>query len=155
MGKVFFLVILIVVTLCCCVQKPDETSTPKVANTPTKSSVNNSEEVGMSTQKITTPQKCNFSKVEVHFFYSPYCPHCEEVKPYIINLSKKYRNVKFYFCNVANTSQCPRESMKFAGMVFGVPTVVIYYNNTPLMLIGSNNVKKLEGVLRCLGCCKN
>ena len=129
MRKVFFLV-MVVVALLCCVQKPDETTTP-------------------------IPQKCNFSKVEVHFFYSPYCPHCEEVKPYVVNLSKKYRVVKFYFCNVANASQCPRESMRFAGMIYGVPTVVVYYNNTTLMLVGSNNVKKLEGVLRCLGCCKN
>jgi len=70
------------------------------------------------------------------------------------NLTKEYKGVKFYFCNVRNVSECPKESLRFANVVYGVPTVVIYYNNTTLMLIGSNNVKKLGDVLRCLGCCK-
>jgi len=139
MSVVLVFLVLVGALFVCCTQKSNVNISTTPAETPTEAK---------------TPTVCNPSGVEVYFYYSDTCPHCMEVKPYVENLTKEYKGVKFYFCNVRNVSECPKESLRFASIVYGVPTVVIYYNNTTLMLIGSNNVKKLGDVLRCLGCCK-
>ncbi len=83
----------------------------------------------------------------VFFFYSPYCPHCKEVKPFMENLTKKYDRVRFVFCNVNNCNEtCKRVIEKYRVMF--VPTAVVIGKNDTTILIGSKDIKnRLEGVL--------
>ena len=94
---------------------------------------------------------CNFSKIEVYFYYSPECPHCERVKPYVDALREKYENVTFYYCNV---DEEPSEACyNYAYYVAGVPTVVVHSGNLTVSLVGERDVTKLGELLEGLACC--
>ncbi len=83
---------------------------------------------------VSSSTNGNFSRLnmttKVFFYYSSKCPVCRNVLPYMELLRKtdeKTGKVKFYFCNVYNTSCCSNESLrvlKHIGLKY-VPTVVI------------------------------
>jgi len=104
--------------------------------------------VGCS-QKLTT-SKCNYSKIEVYFYYSPRCPHCENVKPYVDEIRDKYKNVSFHYCNVENAS---KECYKYAYYVYGVPTIVVHTNGITTSLVGERDIMGLENLIKCFACC--
>ncbi len=106
----------------------------------------------------TTAESVRYKEIEVHFYYSPYCPHCIKVEPYVKDLVKKHPDVKFYFCNVYevmrdNLSACSNKSLMYIYHVRGVPTAIVVYNNTVTVLTGSNKVLELEDVIRCIKEC--
>ncbi len=105
----------------------------------------------ISTQ-INTKTNCSYSKVEVYFYYSPYCPHCERVLPYINELREKYRDVKWIYCNVSGNVS--KACYKYAYYVVGTPTVVVHYDNVTLSLVGERDVMGLEKVIKSLACCE-
>jgi outer membrane lipoprotein-sorting protein len=83
----------------------------------------------------------------VFFFYSPTCPHCEEVKPYITNLTKKYNKINFVFCNVNDCSGECKEIMENYRVMF-VPTAVVIGKNGTTILTGSTEIEnRLEEIL--------
>lgn len=96
---------------------------------------------------------CEYSKIEVYYYYSPYCPHCKNVSPYVEELKEKYRDVKFYFCNVSDKN-IPKECYTYAYYVMGTPTVVVHADNVTTALIGERDVMGLEKVIRGLACCE-
>ena len=51
----------------------------------------------------------------VEFYYSPTCPHCQAVSPFISELSAKYNFLDWRFYNVAEGSYA----------IDGVPTLII------------------------------
>ncbi|MET1124441.1 MAG: thioredoxin family protein, partial [Archaeoglobaceae archaeon] len=58
---------------------------------------------------------------KIYFFYSDYCPHCAEVKPYVEEVASKY---DITFCNVANMSdECLSIAEKL--QVKYVPTIAV------------------------------
>jgi len=103
---------------------------------------------------IITPtqqrNECSYSKIEVYFYYSPTCPHCENVKPYIDSLRENYTNVGIYYCNVQDLSKACYEYIHY---VIGVPTVVVHTGNVTTLLIGERDVMKLEELINRLSCC--
>ena len=95
-------------------------------------------------EEVSIP-KLNVSTV--FFFYSPYCPHCEEIKPYIKNLTKRYTNYKFVFCNVYNCNGTCKVVMEKYRIMF-VPAVVVFGKNSTTVLTGSVEIRNnLEKVL--------
>jgi thiol-disulfide isomerase/thioredoxin len=99
---------------------------------------------------VTTAERCNYKGIEVYFYYSPHCPHCERVKPYVDSLREKFKNVTFYYCNVENMSEV---CYKYAYYAYYVPTVVVHADNITTSLIGERDVKSLGEVLKRLACC--
>ena len=95
---------------------------------------------------------CNYSDIEVYFYYSPTCPHCEKVKPYIDELREKYKNVKFIYCNVSDKN-ISKACYTYAYYVFGVPTVVVHAGNVTTSLAGERDIMGLESLIRSLACC--
>lgn len=93
---------------------------------------------------------CNFSKIEVYFYYSPECPHCERVKPYVDALREKYENVTFYYCNV--DEELSEACYEYAYYVVGVPTVVVHAGNLTMSLVGERDVTKLGELIEGLAC---
>jgi len=107
--------------------------------------------MGCITSTTTQQQnKCSYSKIEVYFYYSPTCPHCKHVEPYIDSLRENYTNVTFYYCNVQNLSKVCREYLYY---VVGVPTVVVHAGNLTTSLVGERDVMKLEELIKRLSCC--
>ena len=91
--------------------------------------------------------KLNVTPDTVFFFYSPYCPHCEEVKPYVTNLTKKYTNFKFVFCNINNCNGTCKEVMEKYRILF-IPTIVVFGKNNTTVLTGTTEIRNnLERVL--------
>ena len=110
-----------------------------------------------TTPAETTPggpgfEECNYSKIEVYFYYSPMCPHCKRVEPYIDDLRDNYTNVTFYYCNVQNLSE---GCYKYLYYVVGVPTVVVHAGNITASLVGERDVMKLDELIKRLSCCGN
>ena len=95
--------------------------------------------------------KCNYTKIEVYFYYHPDCIHCKRVEPYIDSLRKNYTNVTFYYCNVQNLSKVCYEYRYY---VIGVPTVVVHTDNVTASLVGERDVMKLEELIKGLACCE-
>ncbi len=108
-----------------------------------------------STTSVTVPTTvvCNYSKIEVYFYYSPSCPHCEKVKPYIDELREKYKDVTFYYCNVQDKN-ISKVCYKYAYYVIGVPTVVVHAGNVTTALIGERDIMGVEDLIRSLSCCE-
>ncbi|RLI85344.1 MAG: hypothetical protein DRP01_06390 [Archaeoglobales archaeon] len=104
-------------------------------------------------QKTTVTPGCNYSKIEVFFYYSPKCPHCEKVKPYVDDLKDRYENVSFYYCNVLEKN-VSRECYRYAYYVMGVPTVVVHTGNITTSLVGERDILGLGDLLRSLACCE-
>lgn len=121
------LAVLTVLTLSGCSQKPINTNT-----------------------NVTT---CEYSQIEVYYYYSPYCPHCKKVTPYIEELKEKHEEVKFYFCNVSDKN-IPKECYTYAYYVVGTPTVVVHAGNVTVSIVGERDVMGLEKVIRSLACCE-
>jgi len=83
----------------------------------------------------------------VFFYYSPLCPHCEAIMPFMKNLTREYKSVKFDFCNVYNCSGECRQVMKKYNVMF-VPTVVVFEKNNTTVIVGSRDIKnKLKVIL--------
>lgn len=94
--------------------------------------------------------ECTYSNVEVYFYYSHMCPHCKNVMPYIDELKEKYKDVKFYYCNVSNLS---KECYTYSYYVIGVPTVVVHSGDVTTSLVGERDVMGLESLISSLACC--
>lgn len=84
--------------------------------------------------------------VSVYFFYSPTCPHCEEVMPYVKELAKTGK-AKFTFCDVTGemSNECVA-LIKEIG-IDGVPTAVVKAENKTRVLVGSDEVRMLGALL--------
>lgn len=96
-------------------------------------------------REIKEPLKINATTV--YFFYSPYCPHCKEVKPFIENLMKKYSKIKFVFCNVNNCNGTCKNVMEYYDVSL-VPTVIVMGKNKTTVLTGTIEIRNnLERVL--------
>ncbi|ADB57112.1 TlpA family protein disulfide reductase [Archaeoglobus profundus] len=100
----------------------------------------------------TGSKACNYSNIEVYFYYSPTCPHCEKVKPYIDKLREKYKDVKFIYCNVSDKN-ISKACYTYAYYVIGVPTVVVHAGNVTTALAGDRDIIGLENLIRSLACC--
>jgi thiol-disulfide isomerase/thioredoxin len=76
---------------------------------------------------------------KVYYFFSPKCPHCENVKPYVMNASKK---VEMEFCNVEEMNE---ECKEIAGKIGlrGVPTAVHKRNGELKVYVGEIQVRDL------------
>ncbi|WP_456328469.1 thioredoxin domain-containing protein [Archaeoglobus sp.] len=98
-------------------------------------------------------KSCNYSNIEVYFYYSPTCPHCKKVKPYIDELREKYRDVKFVYCNVSDKN-ISKACYTYAYYVIGVPTVVVHAGNVTTALAGERDIMGLEKLIVSLSCCE-
>jgi len=101
------------------------------------------EDMAKNVQKMETKQP---RQKVVYFFYLTSCSNCEEVKPYIQNLTKIHPNVKFVFCNVYNCSDECKAIRKNVSLM-GVPAVVVIDDKTTVLLGSKEIVEKLDEVL--------
>ncbi|MBO8181795.1 MAG: thioredoxin family protein [Archaeoglobus sp.] len=76
-------------------------------------------------------------KDKVYFFFSPKCPHCEKVMPYVKNASEK---MEIKFCQVGKMDDECDEIAKKIGLK-GVPTAVYKKENELKVYIGEIQVK--------------
>ncbi len=86
--------------------------------------------------------KSNISKTRVYFFYSPTCPHCMAVEPFVESLTNK---TNITFCNVNDMRNCSIDTkivMTFSGLR-GVPTAVVVNSTSAEVLEGEEEVKEL------------
>jgi len=104
-------------------------------------------------QNKSTNLTCDYTKVEVYYYYSPYCPHCEKVSPYVDELKERYKDVKFYYCNISDRN-ISIVCYKYAYYVMGTPTVVVHADNVTLSLVGERDVLGLEKVIKSIACCE-
>ncbi len=125
-AKKLLSVVLIAVFLAGCAQMERGT-----ANVKTTAKMPKNMPVGPNTSNASTVSLMkNITVTKVFFFYSSKCPVCRNVLPYMELLRKTDEGsgkVKFYFCNVYNSSSCSNESLRVAkhiGLKY-VPTVVI------------------------------
>jgi thiol-disulfide isomerase/thioredoxin len=82
---------------------------------------------------------------KVYFFFSPECPHCENVKPYVSNASKK---MEIEFCQVEVMKEECKEIAKKIGLR-GVPTAVYKKEGKLRVYEGETEVRNL--MLEILG----
>lgn len=65
----------------------------------------------------------------IYFFYGEECPHCHDVMPFVINMTKKYPGTDIHYLEVwhnATNQQIYQEANAAAGWTrLGVPEVVI------------------------------
>ena len=87
--------------------------------------------------------KNNTTKTRVYFFYSPYCPHCIAVKPYVESLVNK---TNITFCNVNDFGNCSSDAKFVATLsgLRGVPTAVVVNSSTAKVLVGEDEIRELE-----------
>lgn len=76
-------------------------------------------------------------KEKVYFFFSPKCPHCENVMPYVENASKK---MEIKFCQVGKMDDECSEVAKKIGLK-GVPTAVYKKGGELKVYIGEIQVR--------------
>ena len=73
------------------------------------------------------------SAMRVDYFYSPNCGHCQEISPFVKELSYKYNNVGFNFLDVTQGSY----------NVMGTPTLKINTNDKrEITLVGSYDIPR-------------
>jgi thiol-disulfide isomerase/thioredoxin len=98
-----------------------------------------------------TPTSTPSISIEAYYFFSPRCPYCVIVKPYVEELAKM-DEVDFDFCNVAEAWNCSNESIKVADEInlVGIPTVVVKTNETKVF-VGYKEVLDLGSFLREFG----
>ncbi|WP_202319225.1 thioredoxin family protein [Archaeoglobus neptunius] len=73
---------------------------------------------------------------KIYYFYSDYCPHCREVKPYISKLAGKY---SITYCNVLDLSdECAGIKKKLN--IEYIPTLVFITDESNYVFTGSNEV---------------
>ena len=76
-------------------------------------------------------------KEMVYYFFSPQCPHCEKVKPYVENASKK---IEIEFCQVEKMSEECKDVAKKIGLK-GVPTAVYKKEGELKVYVGEIQVR--------------
>ncbi len=95
-------------------------------------------------------------EVKIYYFYSPTCPNCREVEPFISYL-KNSTDVSFVVCNVKNFDSCSDESKSVAKSVykklgfFGVPTAVVEVKGNRTVFVGKYEVLRLSEFLERMG----
>lgn len=91
-------------------------------------------------------------EIRVYFYYSPKCPACRMVKPYMNLLKEKVEGVKFDFCNVNDLKNCSNDSIAVAHRYpfMYIPTVIVIAENIT-KLTGSYEVLKLGKILESYG----
>ncbi|AGK61690.1 hypothetical protein Asulf_01719 [Archaeoglobus sulfaticallidus PM70-1] len=88
---------------------------------------------------VTEKTEDQVVKGDIYFFFSPNCPHCKNVEPYVINASKK---VEINFCQVENlTDTCKEIAEKIK--LRGVPTAVVVEKDKVYVYSGETKVKNL------------
>jgi len=92
-------------------------------------------------------------EIKVYFYYSPKCPACRMVKPYMNLLKEKVKDVKFDFCNVYDLKNCSNESIAVAHKYpfMYIPTVIVIAGNDVTKLTGSYEVLRLGKILESHG----
>jgi thiol-disulfide isomerase/thioredoxin len=80
----------------------------------------------------------------VYFFYSEHCPHCQAVKPAVLELAEKR---KITICEVSNMSEECRNVAEKIGLKY-VPTMVIMSCEGPAVFVGSEDVMKAVEMLK-------
>jgi|Deesub1362A_J573_1020465.scaffolds.fasta_scaffold00506_16 thiol-disulfide isomerase/thioredoxin len=75
----------------------------------------------------------------IYYFYSPKCPHCENVKPYVEEASKK---TEITLCQVENMDDACKAVAEKIGLK-GVPTAVKIERGKQKIYVGENEVKNL------------
>jgi len=80
----------------------------------------------------------------VYFFYSEHCPHCQAVKPAVLELAEKR---KITFCEVSSMSEECRNVAEKIGLKY-VPTMVILTGKEPAVFVGSEDVMKALEMLK-------
>jgi len=92
------------------------------------------------------------AKVTVYFVYSPSCPHCENVLPYVKEVAANYTandSVGFVFCDVSNLNdKCKAIIDEYR--VGWVPTAIVKSGSTTRMLVGEDQIKLLGDFLDAL-----
>lgn len=89
-----------------------------------------------------------YENITVYFFYSPYCPHCHEIMPYIDSLKRNYTSVNWVYCDVTNNT-CKNIISQFN--IEFVPTVVVVGDGKPLIkLVGTEDIRILDDYLKAL-----
>ena len=79
----------------------------------------------------------------MYFFYSPYCPHCIKVKPFVEEFANETGMVEF--CNVNDPANCTINAKivaSFSGLR-GVPSAVIVNSTSEKVLTGEIEVRDL------------
>jgi|Deesub1362A_J573_1020465.scaffolds.fasta_scaffold00164_51 thiol-disulfide isomerase/thioredoxin len=94
---------------------------------------------GCSSDSVTN------GKDKIYLFYSPQCPHCENVMPYVKNVSKK---MDVDFCQVEEMNDECKAIAKKIGLK-GVPTAVYRKGGELKVYVGEIKVKNL--MLKVLG----
>lgn len=99
---------------------------------------------------LPSPNTSVQGNVTVYFFYGEECPHCHNVMPLILNLTKKYPEVDFRILetwhNETNQAQSVALNKELGEKNAGVPEVIVSGNTTPL--IGDRDIPAyLEGVI--------
>ncbi len=99
--------------------------------------------LGQINEKTTPVEKK--AEVKVFFYFSPNCPNCAKIEPYMYFIKSKVKQVDFDFCDISNSSTCTNESLWVARHIglIGVPTAVFMYKNNVTVLVGWRDVGKL------------
>lgn len=80
----------------------------------------------------------NLSAMNIKYFYSDTCPHCQKTAPFIQAMNEKYSCVDWDLKNVA----LEKNSLELKEYGKGVPTIVI---NDEIILSGSKDIpERLE-----------
>ncbi len=107
--------------------------------------------IGLALLVAACVQHAN-EKVSVYFYYSPTCPWCKMVMPYVQQLNES--GVDIIFCNVAKLNNCSNEAKKVAkeAKLRGVPTAVAV-NETGIVkvFVGAYEVAELGEFLKEYG----
>jgi thiol-disulfide isomerase/thioredoxin len=87
--------------------------------------------------------------LKVYFYYSPNCPSCQQVMPYMNLLSSEVKEVKFDFCNVKSVENCSIGSIAILNAVKlkYIPTAVVRAGESVYVLVGSDEVLRLSELL--------
>ena len=90
--------------------------------------------------------------LSVYFYYSPNCPWCKYVKPYMELLKSKASDVRFEFCNVEDFENCSIDAKRLAEDIKlkYIPTIIIKNSDT-IILTGAYEVLKIGKILRGYG----
>ncbi len=88
--------------------------------------------------------KKSLNETRVYFYYSPYCPHCLAVKPFVEEFANETGMVEF--CDVSDPANCTINAKivaSFSGLR-GVPSAVIVNSTSEKVLTGEIEVRDLK-----------
>ncbi|NHW89170.1 MAG: thioredoxin family protein [Archaeoglobales archaeon] len=80
----------------------------------------------------------------VYFFYSEHCPHCQAVKPAVLELAEKR---KITLCEISSMSEECKSVAEKIGLKY-VPTMAIMSCEGPVVFVGSEDVMKAVEMLK-------